>query len=124
MENDEPLKPKYPGCPIGWEPPTAPVFKYSTAVLPVNALLIDASYDPGTVYKEVRAFFAEPTPDIDEEGEEENNRQWILKGEKGSFCVVMEYGEGYFFCNLTVLREQYFEAKELLRNLSDKVDNQ
>jgi hypothetical protein len=137
MNKDESLEPKYPGCPPGWEPPIAPVLKYSTAVICINAFLIeriiseiaryiDARYVPGTVSKEVRAFFSEATPEVNNESEDEEKvkRLWSLTGKKGNFWIDMEHGEGYFFCNMSVLKDQYYEAKQLLENLRIKADQE
>ena len=132
---DKPLVSKYPGCPPGWEPPTAPVMKYSTADTCINAYLIEpimpdiaayigAEYTPGTVFKEVSAFFTGPMPETNDEGEYEGevNKRWTIKGETGTFSISMELGEGYFFCYMSVLRDQYFEAKALLESLRIKAN--
>lgn len=133
MEDPDALKPKYPGCPPGWEPPVAPVMKYSSAQVCVNAFgiesimpevaaYIQAGYTAGTVMQEIQAFFNENPPEYDAEDDDIRGRYWTLKGEKGVFSVFLEYGEGYFFCSITVLRDHYFEAKHLLEDLHARLD--
>jgi len=131
MDQEENKKSNYPGCPPGWEPPLAPIMEHSTAVVAINAYLIeqimpeiaeyiDAEYTSGTVFDAVQAFFSAEMPKIRDD-EDLKEQQWMLKGKKGSFWIDMDLDEGYFFCSISVLRAEYFVAKALLEKLRDRV---